>query len=63
MSLLTALARADAAAGELASRGGGGLPPLRNAVAAAAAAARGGGALTPAETQAVWDAAVKLWVG
>ena len=52
MSLVTALARADAAAGELASRGGGGLPPLHDAVAAAAASARGREALAPAETQA-----------
>ena len=81
--LLTALARAEAAAAELTTRGASALGALRPAVAAAASAkaskrnsanANGNAAnapsaasspplLTEEEVQAVWDAALKLWVG
>ena len=82
--LLAALSRAEAAAGELTTRGASALSALRSAVAAAAgaalsakasnnnanAAANAGAAaaasaspsLTEEEVQAVWDAALKLWV-
>ena len=86
--LLAALSRAEAATGELTTRGASALSALRLAVAAvsgtalsakasnssnanAAAAAANAGAdaaaslppsLTEEEVQAVWDAALKLWV-
>lgn len=60
--LLAALARVDGAAGELAGRGGAGLSRLRGAVTDAASARSAGGDPGDAETQTLWDAAVKLWV-
>lgn len=80
-ALLTALTRAEAATGELTTRGASALSALRSAVAAVSAAAANAKATAAAaaknadaaaalvppsladkEVQAVWDAALKLWV-
>jgi len=76
--LLAALSRAEAATGELTTRGASALSALRSAVAAASGAAASAKAsnnadananaasdppsLTDEEVQAVWDASLKLWV-
>ena len=76
--LLAALSRAEAATGELTTRGASALSALRSAVAAASGAAASAKAsnnadananaasyppsLTDEEVQAVWDTSLKLWV-